>query len=273
MPLSPLDNITSVHAVAYATLEHEVKKYGEILRVVSESVASVGQEDVAWVHLSLAARDHSLVEDELRQLLEQAKRVEQNDVRSQQKEELENKTRDLRATIKSNIKVLEAIHRYRIDSQLPRQVLTLLRRVEGLQRNAEPPSSLAPVAKRSALSTKQRQEYLDSLKFEQLEARHATIKAAHSKTCKWLLKKPEYQDWLDTHKISDHHGFLWIKGNPGTGKSTIMKFAFANAKKSMKDVTVISFFFNARGDLLEKSCQGILLVDGPTNRGPSSPCT
>jgi hypothetical protein len=29
---------------------------------------------------------------------------------------------------------------------------------------------------------------------------------------------------------------------------------------------------NADGDL-ETLCQGILLVDGPTNRGPSSPCT
>jgi hypothetical protein len=48
---------------------------------------------------------------------------------------------------------------------------------------------------------------------------------AHAKTCKWLLKKSEYLDWLDIAKLPDHHGFLWMKGKPGTGKSTLMKFA------------------------------------------------
>jgi ankyrin repeat protein len=48
-----------------------------------------------------------------------------------------------------------------------------------------------------------------------------------------------------------------IKGKPGTGKSTLIKFALANARKKMKDTIVISFFFNARGDDLEKSTVGM----------------
>ncbi|KAF3004376.1 hypothetical protein E8E13_009940 [Curvularia kusanoi] len=57
--------------------------------------------------------------------------------------------------------------------------------------------------------------------------------------------------------LDDHHGFLWIKGKAGTGKSTLMKFASANArKKKMKNETVLSFFFNARGEDLEKSTIG-----------------
>jgi len=98
---------------------------------------------------------------------------------------------------------------------------------------------------------------MNALKFEQLDARHATIKVAHARTCKWLLTNTKYHDWLDTHKISEHHGFLWIRGKPGTGKSTIMKYAFGNAKETMKNRTVLSFFFNARGDSLEKSVLGM----------------
>ncbi|KAF5858155.1 hypothetical protein ETB97_004759 [Aspergillus alliaceus] len=84
-----------------------------------------------------------------------------------------------------------------------------------------------------------------------------TIKRAHSKTCRWLLSKPEYLDWLDDTKLGEHHGFLWMKGKPGTGKSTIMKFALANARKTMKDRIIMSFFFNARGEDLEKSTVGM----------------
>lgn len=84
-----------------------------------------------------------------------------------------------------------------------------------------------------------------------------TIKNGHAKTCKWLLKMPEYLDWLDINTLIEHHGFLWIKGKPGTGKSTLMKFAHAHARKTMKDRIIISFFFNARGEDLEKSTAGM----------------
>ncbi|KIN08775.1 hypothetical protein OIDMADRAFT_37838 [Oidiodendron maius Zn] len=72
-----------------------------------------------------------------------------------------------------------------------------------------------------------------------------TIKTAYTKTYKWLLNKPEYRDWLN------------IRGKPGTGKSTLMKFAFANTKNIMKETIIILFFFNARGNHLEKSASGM----------------
>ncbi|KAH2721095.1 hypothetical protein KXW29_000991 [Aspergillus fumigatus] len=108
-----------------------------------------------------------------------------------------------------------------------------------------------------SLSEEQKRMLLDSLKFDQIDARQMTIKKAHTKTCKWLLYKPEYLDWLDNTKLSEHHGFLWMKGKPGTGKSTIMKFALINARKTMKDKIIISFFFNARGGGLETSTVGM----------------
>ncbi|KAM0511982.1 hypothetical protein ACHAPE_009338 [Trichoderma viride] len=104
------------------------------------------------------------------------------------------------------------------------------------------------------------QAVLDSLNFEQIDSRHATIKTQHSKTCQWLLGHPKYVEWLEAIHFTSHHGFLWISGKPGAGKSTLMKFAYTCAKNKWKataDVTVISFFFNARGVQLEKSTEGM----------------
>ncbi|KAH6844621.1 hypothetical protein B0I37DRAFT_327314, partial [Chaetomium sp. MPI-CAGE-AT-0009] len=119
------------------------------------------------------------------------------------------------------------------------------------------PTTMEP----SPPSKEQTQVLLDSLRFEQIDARQMNIKKAHARTCEWLLKTPEYLDWLDPSKRDQHHGFLWIKGKPGAGKSTLMKFAFANAldkaKKKMHNEVAISFFFNARGDELEKSTVGL----------------
>ena len=107
-----------------------------------------------------------------------------------------------------------------------------------------------------AISGEQTRLLLESLRFDQINTRQMTIKKAHMKTCKWLFSKSEYLDWLDHAKLSEHHGFLWVKGKPGTGKSTLMKYLLANARKLMKAKVVISFFFNARGDDLEKSTLG-----------------
>ncbi|WQF77350.1 Putative nucleoside phosphorylase domain, P-loop containing nucleoside triphosphate hydrolase [Colletotrichum destructivum] len=103
-----------------------------------------------------------------------------------------------------------------------------------------------------------RKMLLASLKFDQIDKRQANIKTAHAETCEWLTKHPDYTAWMDRQKYSQHHGFLWIKGKPGAGKSTLMKFAFGRAKRRKgKDGLLISFFFNARGDGLEKSTLGM----------------
>ncbi|OOQ81921.1 hypothetical protein PEBR_41189 [Penicillium brasilianum] len=104
-----------------------------------------------------------------------------------------------------------------------------------------------------------RQRLLESLRFEQIDSRKLTIKAAHAKTCKWFLSHPDYKAWLDPMMLSQHHGFLWISGKPGAGKSTIMKFAYTHTKnKARRQHSVVaSFFFNARGENLEKSVFGM----------------
>ncbi|TEA18349.1 Vegetative incompatibility protein HET-E-1 [Colletotrichum sidae] len=100
--------------------------------------------------------------------------------------------------------------------------------------------------------------FLAALKFDQIDNRHSNIKMAHAKTCQWLAKHSDYSNWLKTNEFVNHHGILWISGKPGAGKSTIMKFAFARAKrKAAKNAAVLSFFFNARGEALEKTTEGM----------------
>ena len=70
------------------------------------------------------------------------------------------------------------------------------------------------------------------------------------------MKKSEYLDWFNGVKLGEYHDVLWIKGKPGTEKLTLIKFALANARETIKDRRVISFFFNARGEDLEKSIIG-----------------
>ncbi|KAJ4285976.1 hypothetical protein N0V90_013542 [Kalmusia sp. IMI 367209] len=109
---------------------------------------------------------------------------------------------------------------------------------------------------RTLLSNEHKRSLLESLRFKQIDARQSTIKTAHAKTCRWLLDSSQYLAWLDEAKLKEHHGFLWIKGKAGMGKSTLMKFVWANARKDMKGSIVLSFFFNARGEDIEKSIIG-----------------
>ncbi|KAK4163034.1 hypothetical protein QBC43DRAFT_69902 [Cladorrhinum sp. PSN259] len=107
--------------------------------------------------------------------------------------------------------------------------------------------------------SERRQRLLKCLEFPQIDARRTTIRAAHTKTCGWLLRHSKYQDWLDPGKQSQNHGFLWMQGKAGAGKSTMMKFVYLETKKKVKkpSMAVASFFFNARGDYLERSISGM----------------
>ncbi|KAI8954389.1 hypothetical protein F4801DRAFT_575466 [Xylaria longipes] len=107
------------------------------------------------------------------------------------------------------------------------------------------------------LTEEQKRSILDSLKFNQMDARQISIQSAYAETCSWLLEKAEYVDWIDATKFDQHRGFLWVKGKPGTGKSVLLKYALANLRTTASNRIQISFFFNARGNELEKSTIGM----------------
>lgn len=116
------------------------------------------------------------------------------------------------------------------------------------------------LAKRDREQEERKQELRQALKstllFDQMHARQSIVKAAHASTCEWLLYQQEYIDWLDPSKLTEHNGLLWIKGKPGAGKSTLMKYALTQSRRTASECTTISFFFNARGTILEKSIIG-----------------
>ncbi|KAK2122386.1 ankyrin repeat-containing domain protein [Fusarium oxysporum II5] len=107
-------------------------------------------------------------------------------------------------------------------------------------------------------------DYSDSHKAKDWQKYAAAVAAAYAREFLEALpatNEAPRDSRPNTHfeKRPHHHGFLWIRGKPGAGKSIIMKFIYTKRKKTdipMKAI-IISFFFNARGDLLEKSVSGM----------------
>lgn len=85
-----------------------------------------------------------------------------------------------------------------------------------------------------------------------------------SGTCTWILNHPQYVPWIRKG------GLLWIKGRPGTGKSTIMGALLSHEKalskvpaasesglKTSPDHVIVSFFFHRRGGALQHTKLGL----------------
>ena len=143
-----------------------------------------------------------------------------------------------------------------------------------LKREIETISQLPQEPSPSAGETtvqQRRRDLLESLSFDQIDSRQSSIKDAQRTTCEWILQHETYINWNKRDKPPRHREILWIAGKPGAGKSTLMKFALARARKSkLQNEIILSFFFNARGDELEKTTMGMyrslllqLLTEGP----------
>lgn len=101
---------------------------------------------------------------------------------------------------------------------------------------------------------------MNSLRFDAIDSHFDTVAPALSKTCEWFLESQIYSRWRDPIYYQSHHGFLWISGVPGAGKTTLMKFICSKmqaACESDHNTAVIAFFFNARGAELEKTTTGM----------------
>ncbi|KAL6814616.1 hypothetical protein V8C40DRAFT_107231 [Trichoderma camerunense] len=77
--------------------------------------------------------------------------------------------------------------------------------------------------------------------------------------CDWIFENSMFVQWREQDDFKRHNGVLWIKGNPGAGKSTLMKHIWANCDKLFADCFIATYFFNTRGhSLLEKTFLGML---------------
>lgn len=128
----------------------------------------------------------------------------------------------------------------------------------------------------NVLSDSEKTKLVEKLHFPQLDARLTNLRRAGRRTCEWLLRRKDYQEWMDMESkhLQARDGLFWIRGNPGTGKSIAMKFLFHEMQHRLKrshDQLVLSFFFNARGSDLEKSTLGLYrsLLFGLLSSDPS----
>ena len=111
-----------------------------------------------------------------------------------------------------------------------------------------------------AIDDETKTSLIKQLYFAKIDERLTALTAAQGETCRWFLSNPAYISWLDVTQQSKHGGFLWIKGHPGTGKSTLMKLLFEEVWGGTRDDPLqitLSFFFVARGTIEEKSTMGL----------------
>ncbi|KAM7211106.1 hypothetical protein V8F06_013502 [Rhypophila decipiens] len=101
---------------------------------------------------------------------------------------------------------------------------------------------------------------LQSLWFPQMQMNGRFHKAPAKDTCLWLFSNQVYQNWLLDVAQERYNGLLWLTGFPGSGKSTLMKEAFRRVEleQGKSGHSVAGFFFNGRGDHLERSPIGLL---------------
>ena len=94
---------------------------------------------------------------------------------------------------------------------------------------------------------------LQSLHFAEMYWRRNDIVDPAPATCAWILGHTRYHKWLD-----QGHGLLWIKGNPGSGKSTVLKHVLETAEREPKQKSILaSFFFHGRGAPIQRNVLGL----------------
>ena len=81
--------------------------------------------------------------------------------------------------------------------------------------------------------------------------RQDEVQDTREDSCDWILEHEAYKSW-----IGDQHGLLWIKGKPGSGKSTLMKRIY---KEDAAQANIrLAFFFHRRGVQLQQTSIGML---------------
>ena len=99
-----------------------------------------------------------------------------------------------------------------------------------------------------------------------MRARIVEVREAHEKTFHWLFDPSvvSFSEWLG-EESSKNQPIYWIQGKPGSGKSTLMKFAMRDRR--MEELLASSghpswifaaYFFHDRGSDVQKTLGGML---------------
>lgn len=117
-----------------------------------------------------------------------------------------------------------------------------------------------------------REEFLSTLRFAQVDDRYDAVSEAHTSTYRWALehgarRDEEWDDLAPWFESSDPaSNIYWVTGQPGSGKSTLMKFlASSPTTKQLLDrwtleqpSVIAQCYFWAPGTEIQKSLEGML---------------
>jgi Cdc6-like AAA superfamily ATPase len=90
--------------------------------------------------------------------------------------------------------------------------------------------------------------------------RQTAISRPAENTCTWLLGHDLFESWLGRTNVDKYQDLLWIKGKPGSGKSTIVKAISSHVTQHAKQsgLTIATSYFIAKGTELERTKIGLL---------------
>ena len=104
---------------------------------------------------------------------------------------------------------------------------------------------------------------ITSLGFQEINERYESISLPHNLTLEWIFSDQTlgFESWLRSGK-----GMFWIKGKPGSGKSTLMRFLRDDSRTAaalrMPEIdqkrVVVWFFFHERGSYMQNSYEALL---------------
>ena len=109
--------------------------------------------------------------------------------------------------------------------------------------------------------TAQEIKIIESLSFEELDARRSRIAEASPRTFDWIFNNDSFAKWL-TSSCNTY----WITGKPGSGKSTLMKYLcdHKRVRQALQScapghtLIITNFFFWHSGTTMQKSQQELL---------------
>lgn len=94
---------------------------------------------------------------------------------------------------------------------------------------------------------------LDSLAYREMNYRQQEVQDAGPDSSTWIFRHESYKKWLN-----EGGGLLWVKGKPGSGKSTLMKKIFKSINEYMPSTCVrLAYFFHKRGSSLQQTPVGM----------------